>query len=96
MEKSAKKEAYKIVLEDLLNKNIGLLQGKYDAVNGDKHFMHGINVVMSTIAYSISAEVGGRFDCMFYENMEKSEKNTWLNIISMLSYNYKKKGNGKS
>ena len=76
MKESAKKEAYKIVLEDLLDKNIGLLQGKYDAINGNKHFMYGINVVMSAIAYSISDEVGGRFDCMFYENMEKSKKNT--------------------
>lgn len=76
MEDTAKVEAYKVVLEDLLNKNIGLLQGKYDAVNGNKHFMYGINVVMSAIAYSISDEVGGRFDCMFYENMEKSKKNT--------------------
>ena len=74
MEDTAKVEAYKIVLEDLLDKNIGILRGKYDAVNGNKYFMYGINLVISAIAYSISDEVGDRFDCMFYENMEKSKK----------------------
>lgn len=76
MEDTAKVEAYKIVLEDLLDKNIGVLRGKYDAVNGNEQFMYGVSTVMEMIAYSVNEKTGDSFSEMFFKNMEKSEKNT--------------------
>lgn len=37
-----KTKAYAIVLNDILEKGCGPMVGKYDAVNGDKRFMHGV------------------------------------------------------
>ena len=44
------KDAYRIVFNDMMNSECGLLVGKYDAKNGDEKFMHGIDVVMEWIA----------------------------------------------
>lgn len=43
-------EAYRIVYEDL-TKDDWLFTGKYDAENGNKHFMYGVATVMEKIAY---------------------------------------------
>ena len=42
------KEAYKLVLEDLMGNP--LLSGTYDAKHGNSDFMSGIGTVMETIA----------------------------------------------
>lgn len=76
MKNNDKTEAYKIVLEDLLSKNIRILNGKYDAINGNPQFMYGVSTVMEMIAYSVNEKTGDSFSEMFFKNMEKSEKNT--------------------
>ena len=45
-----KQEAYKIVYNDILNRDIGLFLGRFDAKNGDPKFIYGINTVMEFIA----------------------------------------------
>ena len=66
------KEAYKLVFEDL--KKCGMFVGKYDARNGDIHFMNGIYTVMETIAYTISEEIGEEYSNLFSENIQASEE----------------------
>ena len=36
------KEAYRIVLNDILNNGCGMFVGKYNAKNGSAEFMYGI------------------------------------------------------
>lgn len=67
-----KKEAYKIVFEDLKQSN--LFTGHYDAKNGNEHYMYGISVVMEFIAYGIDDSTGRDFADKFMENMIASEK----------------------
>lgn len=62
-----KREAYKIVLEDLSKCN--LLIGIYDAKNGKDNFMNGIYTVMETIAHRVDEETGDKFSDMFFQNM---------------------------
>lgn len=68
------KDAYRIVLNDMMNSGCGLLVGKYDAKNGDEKFMHGINVVMEWIAYRASEKQGEEFSAMFFNNMIESQE----------------------
>lgn len=68
------KDAYRIVLNDMMNSGCGLLVGKYDAKNGDEKFMHGIDVVMEWIAYRASEKQGEEFSAMFFDNMIESQK----------------------
>lgn len=42
------KQAYQMVFDDL--HNCPMFQGKYDTVNGNRHFMYGIETVMEAIA----------------------------------------------
>ena len=67
-----KKEAYKIVFEDL--KKVGLFCGVYDAKNGSETYMHGISSVMECIAGNISDEVLDEFNTMFIGNLIASEE----------------------
>ena len=71
-----KSKAYAIVLNDILEKGCGPMVGKYDAVNGDKRFMHGVAMVMvmEYIAYNVNEEIGHEFEELFLENMIKSEE----------------------
>lgn len=64
------KDAYRIVFNDMMNSECGLLVGKYDAKNGDEKFMYGIDVVMEWIAYRASEKQGA----MFFNNMIESQK----------------------
>ena len=66
-----KSEAAQIVFYELLQ--CDLFNGKYDAKNGDEHFMYGICTVMENIAYMISEECHDRFDTEFMRNMQISE-----------------------
>lgn len=67
-------EAYKMVYEDMMQSECGLLVGNYDAVNGKKLFMYGISTVMEWIAYRVSEEEGDAFSDVFIKNMIDSEK----------------------
>ena len=67
-------EAYKMVYEDMIQSECGLLVGNYDAVNGKKLFMYGISTVMEWIAYRVSEEEGDTFSDVFIKNMIDSEK----------------------
>lgn len=60
--------AYKIVLEDM--KKCDLLCGKYDAKNGNEHFMYGVALVMEWIATRAEDE---EFCKKFDENLIGSE-----------------------
>ena len=62
------KEASKIVLSKL--KKCDLFCGKYDARNGNPHFMYGISTVMEVIASYAGDE---EFKDMFLKNMIDSE-----------------------
>lgn len=68
-----KKTAYGIVLGDLLRHP--MFVGHYDAKNGNKHFMYGIQTVMEFIAYSVDDNMGDVFENLFLENLIESEKN---------------------
>lgn len=68
------KDAYRIVFNDMMNSECGLLVGKYDAENGDKKFMYGINTVMEWIAYRASEKQGEEFSAMFLDNMTESQE----------------------
>lgn len=66
-------DAYRIVLNDMLNSGCGLLVGEYDATNGNEQFMHGISTVMEWIAYRVSDTDGDAFNDLFIKNLLKSE-----------------------
>ena len=68
------REAYRIVLNDILNNGCEMFIGKYDAKNGSAQFMYGILTVMEHIAYSICDEQGDDFSNLFTKNMVDSEK----------------------
>lgn len=68
------KDAYRIVFNDMMNSECGLLVGKYDAKNGDEKFMHGIDVAMEWIAYRASEKQGEEFSAMFFDNMIESQE----------------------
>lgn len=70
---TTKRNAYKIVLEDMIDSGCGLFIGRYDAKNGSDAYMHGICTAIEYIAYKISDEVGDAFDVMFFDNMVKSK-----------------------
>lgn len=52
----------------------GMFIGKYDATNGSKDFMYGIQTVMENLAYTISDKVYNTYNDVFLKNMIKSEK----------------------
>lgn len=58
---------YKIVLEAL--KEVPMFTGKYDAKNGNIHFMYGISTVLEYIADKAGDE---EYIDMFLDNMNKS------------------------
>ena len=68
------REAYRVVLNDILNNGCGMFAGNYDASNGSAEFMHGILAVMEYIAYNICDEQGDDFSNMFIKNMIASEQ----------------------
>lgn len=67
-------DAYRIVLNDILNSGCGLMVGEYDAKNGSDQFMHGISTVMEWIAYRVSEVDGDEFSDLFIKNMIASEQ----------------------
>ncbi len=70
-----KRLAYKIVYDDLTKPSgRSLFVGKYDATNGHTSFMNGVWNVMEAIAYGVSEKNGDKFDDLFFENLEMSER----------------------
>ena len=65
-----KKEAYQIVLNDLLE--CGMFRGRYDATHGSQQFMLGIATVVEFVAFGCDKleEVSDTF----IQNMIRSEK----------------------
>lgn len=57
----------------ILCKN-NLFIGKYDAKNGNPHFMYGVATVMENLAYLISENVGRTYHTTFTNNLIKSEE----------------------
>ena len=70
-----KQEAYKIVYNDILNRDIGLFLGKFDAKNGKPEFMYGISALMDFIAYESSEKDYDDFQKIWFENFQKSIDN---------------------
>ena len=66
------KTTLKNIFEEL--KTCNLFVGKYDAKNGNKHYMYGINSVMECLAYMIDEKYGDNFSKEFFENMLTSEE----------------------
>ena len=64
-----KKLAFKIVLAEL--SKIGMFSGRYDAVNGNDHFINGIWTVMDVIADR--AGQYDEFEDQFLENVIESQ-----------------------
>lgn len=58
---------YGLVLEDL--KQVPMFTGKYDAKNGNIHFMYGISTVLEYIADKAGDE---EYEGMFLDNLNKS------------------------
>lgn len=65
-------DAYRIVLNDMMNSGCGLLVGEYDAKNGNEKYMFGISTVMEWIAYKVNEETGNDFSDLFTKNLIKS------------------------
>ena len=68
------KEAYRIVLNDILNNGCEMFAGIYDAKHGSAKYMYGISAVMEYIAYSICDKQGDDFSNLFIKNMIASEQ----------------------
>lgn len=64
------REILKKIVENM--RKCGLFAGKFDAKNGNVHFMYGINTVMEYLTSLISEEYQGEFDKEFMTNFEKS------------------------
>lgn len=61
------KDAYKIVLKDMLKNGYSLFRGRFDAKNGNIHYMYGINTVMEFIANEAGNE---NFNDIFLRNFK--------------------------
>lgn len=68
------KEAYRVVLNDILNNDCKMFVGEYDAKNGSVEFMYGVSTVMEYLAYRICDEEGDSFSDMFMKNMVASQQ----------------------
>ena len=68
------KQAYRMVFNDL--RECRMFQGHYDAINGNLHFMHGIETVMEVIAYrAYDDDFAEKFSNEFCDNMLRSREN---------------------
>lgn len=67
-----RQDAYRIVYNDILNNDISLFLGNFDAKNGKKEYMHGICTVMEFIANNVSEQDYEDFEKIWWENFRKS------------------------
>lgn len=66
-------DAFYIVFKDL-TKDEGLFTGRYDAKNGSRQYMHGINSVMEYIAYKVGEDCLDAWVDRFAKNMIESQE----------------------
>lgn len=69
------KEAYQIVINDIQSKS-GMLMGKYDAKNGNDHFMYGVATVIEFLAYEAGDLIGNKIMEDFNSNIRESKEKT--------------------
>ena len=68
------KKAYQMVFNDLRENR--MFQGRYDAINGNPHFMSGIKTVMEVIACrAYDEDFAEKFSNEFCDNMLRSREN---------------------
>lgn len=67
-----KQDAYRIVYNDILNRDIGLLLGRFDATHGSHQFMNGVGMVMEFIAHECSEADYEDFQNIWFENFQES------------------------
>lgn len=68
------KKAYQMVFNDLCKCRMFL--GFYDAINGNPHYMHGIETVMEVIANrAYNDDFAEQFAGVFASNVERSKNN---------------------
>ena len=68
------KQAYQMVFNDL--RECRMFQGHYDAINGNSHFMSGIETVMEVIACrAYDDDFAKNFSNEFSDNMLRSREN---------------------
>ena len=72
MTKELRKKVIKSTIEELME--CELLRGKYDAKNGNEHYMYGIATVMERLALEVSEEYSEKISNIFIKNMIESEK----------------------
>ena len=66
------KEMLKNIIEEM--RECGMLEGRYDAKNGNSEFMYGILTVMECLAQRVSDEYGDNFSDAFIQNLTISEQ----------------------
>lgn len=68
------KKAYQMVFSDL--RECPMFQGRYDAINGNPHYMSGIETVMEVIANrGYGEDFAEEFSNEFTDNMLRSKNN---------------------
>lgn len=67
------RNAYRLVLNDMLYSECSLLVDKYDAKNRNDSFMYGVAIVMNWIAHRAGED---EFSSLFIENMGESKLKT--------------------
>ena len=68
------KKAYQMVFDDL--HECRMFQGHYDAIDGNSHFMSGIETVMEVIAnHAYGEDFAENFSNEFCDNMLRSKNN---------------------
>lgn len=65
-------QAYQIVLRDIVDKDCGLLVGRFDAQHGNKSFMYGIETVMEHLAHMAGPDTEEKFMALFEKNFLES------------------------
>lgn len=67
------KQAYQMVFNDL--RECRMFQGHYDAINGNPHFMTGIETIMEVIANrAYDEQYAETFADIFARNMARSKR----------------------
>lgn len=69
-----RQEAYKIVVNDLINNGSPIMMGHYDAKNGNQHFMYGICTLMEYMAMQVDEDTYDFVTAEFCKNMVESER----------------------
>lgn len=64
------REVLKKIIEEM--RKCGLFAGKFDAKNGNVHFMYGIGTVMEYLTTLISDEYHDEYEKEFINNFERS------------------------